>query len=554
MLDVQGFAWVVLNDHAGDERNGDVAGQGEAEVGFAMQRKETTMPGPTNLILYGPPGTGKTYATAAEAVRLCGEPVPEDRETLMALYRLLYQQGRIDFVTFHQNFSYEDFVEGLRPVAGQGEERAAGFELRPEPGIFRRMAEAAARPIAQREAAFQLEGRRIFKLSLGEAGKREWEWVYEQSIEDGYALFGFRDIDWSDARFLDRNEILRELQEKYPDEKITFQTGLVKSPDRFRNQMSVGDVVVVSKGLNAFRAIGVVEGDYEYAPRPEGRYCHRRKVRWLWEDPQGVPVEEINAKRFSLDTVYELPKDRLNLAAIERHINSGEGGETGGELLPHVLIVDEINRANISKVFGELITLLEPDKRLGMPNALTVRLPYSKREFGVPANLHIIGTMNTADRSIAQLDTALRRRFVFREITPDPSLLPTELDGLPLRRVLETINDRIEYLVDREHRIGHAFFIDCKCRGDVDAVMRNKVIPLLQEYFFEDWANIAAVLGELKGGGFLACRELCDPSEHEREARLSWSVRDAFTMDAYDRLVGKGPIAVAEGRFADAGE
>src|SRR5690606_14846659 len=425
------------------------------------QEKIGLMAEPTNLILYGPPGTGKTYATAAEAVRLCGEVVPDKREELMTLYRSLHNQGRIEFVTFHQNFSYEDFVEGLRPATGQSEEQSAGFELRPEPGIFRRMADAAAKPIARAEAAFELGGRRIFKLSLGEAGKREWEWVYEQSIEDGYALFGFRDIDWSDARFSDRNEILAELQKRYPDEKITFQTGLVKSPDRFRNQLSVGDVVIISKGLNAFRAIGVVEGDYEYAPRPEGRYCHRRKVRWLWEEPQGVPVEEISSKRFSLDTVYELPKDRLNLAAIERYINSGDEGETNGEILQHVLIIDEINRANISKVFGELITLLEPDKRLGMPDALTVRLPYSKREFGVPSNLHIVGTMNTADRSIALLDTALRRRFVFREIAPDPSLLPEDVDGIALRQVLEKLNDRIEYLVDREHRIGHAFFIGC---------------------------------------------------------------------------------------------
>src|SRR5690606_11237179 len=116
---------------------------------------------PTNLILYGPPGTGKTYATAAEAVRLCGEVVPDKREELMTLYRSLHNQGRIEFVTFHQNFSYEDFVEGLRPATGQSEEPPAGFELRPEPGIFRRMAEAAAKPIARPEAAFELGGRRI---------------------------------------------------------------------------------------------------------------------------------------------------------------------------------------------------------------------------------------------------------------------------------------------------------------------------------------------------------------------------------------------------------
>src|SRR5690606_12396784 len=204
---------------------------------------------------YGPPGTGKTYATAAEAVKLCGEAVPADREELMALYRSLQQKGRISFVTFHQNFSYEDFVEGLRPVTGTHEEGSAGFDLRPEPGIFRRAAEAAAKPIKHSGAAFSLEGRRIFKPSRGESGKAEWAWVYEQSIEEGYALFGFGDIDWSDPRFDDRHEILAELQKRFPDEKITLQTGAVKSPERFRNQLSVGDVIIASKGLNAFRAI-----------------------------------------------------------------------------------------------------------------------------------------------------------------------------------------------------------------------------------------------------------------------------------------------------------
>lgn len=208
----------------------------------------------------------------------------------------------------------------------------------------------------------------------------------------------------------------------------------------------------------------------------------------------------------------------------------------------HVLIIDEINRANISKVFGELITLIEPDKRKGMPNAVTLRLPYSQQPFSVPANLHLVGTMNTADRSIALLDTALRRRFRFREIAPDPSVLPEAVAGVPLRRVLETINDRIEYLIDREHRIGHAFFLGDggSDRAGIDATMRDKVIPLLQEYFFEDWGRVAAVLGEAqgKGGGFLDCRKLRDPTGQDGEERESWSVRSAFSRDAYERLIG----------------
>lgn len=226
-------------------------------------------------------------------------------------------------------------------------------------------------------------------------------------------------------------------------------------------------------------------------------------------------------------------RDGLFLEVARRAADSDE---------EHVLIIDEINRANVSKVFGELITLIEPDKRRGMANAVSLRLPYSQKDFSVPANLHLVGTMNTADRSIALLDTALRRRFVFREIGPDPSLLPDRVEGLPLRQVLAAINDRIEYLVDREHRIGHAFFMGDggKDRAAIDGVMRDKVIPLLQEYFFEDWSRVAAVLGESpkKCGGFLDCRELHDPTDGEGEPRWSWSVRAAFAADAYDRLIG----------------
>lgn len=379
-------------------------------------------------------------------------------------------------------------------------------------------------------------------MSLGEAGKKEWDWVYEQSLADGYALFGFLNVDWSDPQFGDREAILKKLQTDYPEEKITVQNGVVKSPDRFRNQLSVGDVVIISKGFNLFRAIGVVEGEYEYAPRPEGTYFHRRKVRWLWNDPKGIPASEISGKRFSLDTVYQLPKERLNIAVIERLVNS-EGvdaeaetdAQGAGEHLPHVLVIDEINRANIAKVFGELITLIEPDKRLGSPNALTVRLPYSKTVFGVPANLHIIGTMNTADRSIALLDTALRRRFTFREIAPDPSVLKEAEArcGEPLQAVLRTMNDRIEYLLDREHRIGHAFFIYCTSRDELDAAMRDKVIPLLQEYFFEDWGRIRTILGS----GFITERLLKAPPGFDGLERKSWHVRSIFADDAYQRML-----------------
>ncbi|HBD9177177.1 TPA: AAA family ATPase, partial [Campylobacter jejuni] len=152
--------------------------------------------------------------------------------------------------------------------------------------------------------------------------------------------------------------------------------------------------------------------------------------------------------------------------------------------LPYIIIIDEINRGNVSKIFGELITLIEPSKRIGEKEELKVILPYSKKEFGVPKNVYIIGTMNTADRSITSLDTALRRRFEFIEMMPDVSKLSMDCEGINLQELLKAINTRIEYLLDREKTIGHAFFIGVENLNDLKSIFQNKIIPLLQEYFY----------------------------------------------------------------------
>ncbi|WP_295635718.1 AAA family ATPase [Novosphingobium sp.] len=516
-------------------------------------------PDPQNLILYGPPGTGKTYRTALEAVKLCDPDAAypsteEGRKALMTRYRELETEKRIAFVTFHQNYDYETFVEGLRPETGENEGGSAGFRLEARAGIFREicaLADQARTRTAPSAAAtgYDFAGRRFWKMGQGAIGTEDD--VYDSAVANNYVTLGWGgSIDWSDERFSTFEAIKAEWLAQNPED-TTPSNWTQTWP--FRCEMQIGDIVIVPYGNTAFRAIAEVTGDYRFEPSAEGYYAHRRDVRWLLTLDEPLPLDTIVDGNFTMRTLYSLPTKCVNLPALGRLIAGDSDSEVAplSETLPDqfVLIIDEINRANISKVFGELITLIEPDKRLGMDNWLTLTLPYSKkRDFGVPSNLHIIGTMNTADRSIALLDTALRRRFNFREMAPEPGLLGV-VEGIDLKAVLTAINQRIEYLIDREHRIGHAFFIGCKTAEQVHAAMRDKVIPLLQEYFFEDWSRIHGVLGD----GFIGSVTLKCPLG-EGEDRKSWFVclekqpdgSDRFPHDAFAQLIGKVADVAAE--------
>ncbi|STA73547.1 McrBC restriction endonuclease system, McrB subunit, putative [Campylobacter lari] len=196
--------------------------------------------------------------------------------------------------------------------------------------------------------------------------------------------------------------------------------------------------------------------------------------------------------------------------------------------LPYIIIIDEINRGNVSKIFGELITLIEPSKRIGEKEELRVRLPYSGEEFGVPKNVYIIGTMNTADRSITSLDTALRRRFEFVEMMPKPNVLSDNCKGVNLQKLLEAINTRIEYLLDREKTIGHAFFIGVDSLEKLKKVFQNKIIPLLQEYFYNDYALIDAVLNK---NGMLKKQDKKNMTDFIESDRVIYKFSDSEDWD-----------------------
>lgn len=515
-------------------RDGFWPGYDELAAAEENDRKVSKMANSTNLILYGPPGTGKTFATAREAVRLCDGEAPDTEDDVRTRYAELAGAGQIRFVTFHQSYSYEDFVEGLRPTTGrEGEESASGgFSLEPTPGVFREIATVAEQALrgAENGEPFDMSGRRVFKMSLGRAGSEDH--IFDAAVEGNYIVLGWGgEIDWSPYENYDA--IHAKWNELHPGTNGNDPN--IAQTARFRASMREGDLVVVSYGNNRFRAIAEVVGPYQYDPTGEQDYNHRRAVRWLFVADEPLAISFYN-RPFMQWSCYLLNEEHLNRDALALFLPGS--GRNASEPAQFVLICDEINRANISKVFGELITLIESDKRIGAPYELRLTLPYSKHSFGVPSNLHIVGTMNTADRSIALLDTALRRRFVFREIMPKPDLLG-EVDGVNLSSLLTHMNNRIEYLFDREHQIGHALFMGCDTRAGLDDVLRFRVIPLLAEYFHEDWSKIGAVLGDPAGDRFLVRELLTAPpgidSEYGGE-RYRWRVRDEFTADAYAGL------------------
>ena len=389
-----------------------------------------------NQILYGPPGTGKTYHSIQMAVAAAepgfypeGESRDDLRQAYKAKYKELVKAGRIRFVTFHQSYGYEEFVEGLSA-------KTEGDQL----------------------SYFEKDG--IFKTICLEAKK---------------------------YRTTNKNKQRSEFDERWQ----LFAEQLAESESGIK-------ITTLSK-KTYFTVTDVTSNTIRF------------------DKNKGSSIHTLSAK--TLKAVYDQEKQIVGglqpyYAAFIEHLNQFELAvlEASTEQKNFVLIIDEINRGNISKVFGELITLIEASKRLGQTESLEAILPYSGDSFSVPDNLYLIGTMNTADRSLALMDTALRRRFDFVEMMPDYEVFSEygqlNCGGMQvdLAKLLKTMNQRITTLYDREHTLGHAFFIPVieliKVGQHQDALsalaqcFQHKIIPLLAEYFFEDWQKIRLVLGD----------------------------------------------------------
>lgn len=412
------------------------------------QSKTDTMKYSLNQILYGPPGTGKTWNTVNYAVAIIeGKSVAEieDDKDARQRFRELKKNGQIAMVTFHQNFTYEDFIEGIRPVLDD-EDRNIEYEL--SEGVFKKIADRANKNRMQSEQTDNKswdmdELLQVFAESMEVRRELGEEINLFPSGDRSGATIG--EIYWSgDEKFKSVQlggtvKYQRLTQKVIRRDYEDFYKGEIKSPK---------DIKPTHKSKRTQHGNAM----YYFALYQKIKQFHDEE----WQQEESVPVEKQN----------------------------------------YVLIIDEINRGNIAKIFGELITLIESSKRIGGDDEATATLPYSQDSFGVPDNLYIIGTMNTADRSIAPLDTALRRRFEFVEMMPDLEhhKISTNIEGVNCQELLAAMNKRIRFLFDREHQIGHTYFMDIDDMESLAATFKSQIIPLLQEYFYDNWEKIDLVL------------------------------------------------------------
>ena len=452
------------------------------EEGDEMMETATTNVA-KNTILYGPPGTGKTYNTVVYAVAIIENKTVESIKdepysTVFERYNKYKAEGLIEFTTFHQSYGYEEFIEGIRPIMDNTDDEQADIQYQVTSGLFKSFCDKAGSPILkQAKTDIGLNASpTIWKVSLEGTGDNptRTECMANGHIRVGYDSYG-KDIT----------------------SETSFIEGGKNVVNAFISKMKVGDIVLSCYSSTTIDAIGVVTGDYEWHEEYE-HYKRLRNVNWVVKGIK-YDITEINGgSTLTLASVYKLNialADVLEIIAKQAPATKIEDKKKN-----YVFVIDEINRGNISKIFGELITLIESSKRIGQPEGMRAKLPYSQQLFGVPDNVYIIGTMNTADRSIATIDTALRRRFRFKEMMPDADVLKgISVEDISVSEMLARMNKRISVLYDREHTVGHAYFIPLRDNPTIELlaeIFENAIVPLLQEYFYEDYEKIRLVLGD----------------------------------------------------------
>ncbi len=482
LLDAQDFIWF-----AGKQVNQMLEETEEKEEGEIMTKNI-----PLNQILYGPPGTGKTYNTALKAVEIL-EPETDvkslPREEIESKYKEYRKNNQIKFVTFHQSYSYEEFVEGIRPDLSKDN---CDLKYILHTGIFKEIAEFAKSEYIETNQSIDIDlsNTKIFKMSLGSAAESD---VYEYCMREGVIALGYGDnIDFASAST--RGEIINIVQN---NEVLKHKTSfIIDAVERFKLWMRKDDLVFISDGLDKIRAIGVIDGDYYFDEKTEIRYNQFRKVKWIYQG-EDIPVAKfLNNKKLIPMSIYQFYDEDINKA----YLNQLFGKSNNPKKKNYVLIIDEINRGEISKIFGELITLIEDTKRTNKEN-LEIQLPYSGKPFSLPPNLYIIGTMNTADRSIALLDIALRRRFDFIPMYPRSEIITEDGNSIEVGEInraefLDKLNERIGFLLDDDHKIGHSYLMNIKNYAEFNYAFTNRILPLLSEYFYNDYEKIAKVLNQ----------------------------------------------------------
>lgn len=412
------------------------------------------------IILQGAPGTGKTFKTAELAVAICDGKFTDfgNRSAVMNRYNELKTEGRITFTTFHQSMDYEEFVEGLKPVSTSN-----GVIFEPKAGLFKEICDSALL------ANITLTQNIYQKVEFEDA----FDYLLEQiTASDTFTLPTKTNQDITLTRTLNNNIQFRHngATKKY----TVSRDRLLRVYNKYNNSDLVNNISNISKAMREI--IGGCNASGYWA------------VLKYIVDHKNVTEDDVT----DIENLSEKDKE----SAIQTYINSSKEDRRSIKGQNYVLIIDEINRGNISKILGELITLLEADKRIGEQNELTAQLPYSQKEFGIPSNLYIIGTMNTADRSIGYIDYAIRRRFGFVSIKSDFNVIADQLSDV-VKPIADMLYKSVEKLMEQvspefnaeDLMIGHSYFI-AKDVSELEMKLEYEIKPLLREYANDGILNL----------------------------------------------------------------